>query len=94
MLGIILGAFALCVTMFFVGRHEAENDLKINLGISAVVGIVTALLSIPLGIFALPIGFALCMWAITKFCYLGWGKAALVSASFFIVQIAFALLMR
>ncbi len=78
--------------MYFIGRHEAENDLKINLVISVAVGLATVLFSMLLGIFALPIGFALCMCAVNKFCYLGWGKAALVSACFFGAQIIIGLI--
>ena len=66
-LQMIIGAFALCITMYFVGRHEAENDLRINLMISAAVGVVTGILSVLLGILALPLGFVLCMWAVNKF---------------------------
>ena len=82
MIGIAVGALTLCVTMFLVGRYEAEIDLKVNFGIAVVVGMVTFLLSIPLGLFAVSIGFALCTYLIYKFCYLGWGKSALVALSF------------
>lgn len=92
-LGSIVGAFVLCIAMYVVGRHEAENNLSINLMISFGLAFVTAILAMFLGILALPLAFGIGMWAINKFCYLGWGKAAIVTASFFIAQILISLIM-
>ena len=89
MLGIIIGGFVLVGAMFVVGRHEADASLPKGLMIAAGVSVTMAILSIFLGFLALPIGFALVMWAVHQFCYLGWGKSAAVAGIYFVTMILF-----
>ena len=74
--------------MWVIGRHEAEMSLPIALMIAAGVSAVMWVTSAFLGLLALLIGFALGMWAIHQFCYLGWGKSAAVTAIWFAGLIA------
>ena len=37
----------------------------------------------------LSIGFALVMWAVPQFCYLGWGKSAAVAGIYVVTMILF-----
>lgn len=88
MLGIIIGAVVMIGAMWLVGRHEAEMSLPIALMIAAGVSVTMWILGALIGPVAFLIGFVLGMWAIQKFCYLGWGKSAAVTAIWFGALIA------
>ena len=80
------------MALYLVARHEAELSLPKCLMIAVGVNVVTGLLGLVIGIYALAAGFTLAMWAIHQFLYVGWGKSAIVSAVYFIsiviVQVA------
>jgi hypothetical protein len=93
MLGIILSALILMGALYVVAKHDAEIDFPrmalVSLGITIV-----ALLSSPLGIFALPVIAVATAWILVRFCYVSWNQASIVTAIYLVTQIGLALLLR
>ncbi|MEM9237745.1 MAG: hypothetical protein AAGB14_13285 [Verrucomicrobiota bacterium] len=91
MLGSLISAAAMSLTMYLIARHEAEMSLPITFLIAFGVSFTTAILSIFLGPLALIVGFAGAAWATHQFCYLRWPHAFITASVFVVVQFGLAL---
>ncbi|HWB05378.1 MAG TPA: hypothetical protein VG796_20255 [Verrucomicrobiales bacterium] len=94
MLGLLISAGLLCLSMYLVARNEAEINFAIVLLICLGVTVLNFLIARPLGYFSIPVIFAALAWALHQFCTLRWSKAILVTAVYVVVSTAFALLLR
>jgi hypothetical protein len=94
MAGIAISALLLCVIMFVVARHEADYSLPKVLMVSAGISIVSLLLSMAIGLLAVPVIIGLTMWALHEFCFLRWSRAAIVTGIYIACQIGISLALR
>lgn len=91
MAGIAISTLLLCVIMFLVARHEADYSLPKVLMISAGISISSLLLTLALGLLAIPLIIGLTIWALHEFCYLRWSRAAIVTGIYIVCQIGLSM---
>jgi hypothetical protein len=94
MIGLIISAALLCLSMFLVARHEAEINFAIVLLICLGVTVLSYLLARPLGYFSIPVVFGALAWALHQFCCLRWSRALLVTAVYVVASTLLALVLR
>ena len=87
MLGILFSTVILCGLMHFTARHEAEYSFGRVAIISAVISLLSLLLTLGIGLWGVPLTLAALAYALHEYCYLRWPKAILVTFLYVVLNV-------
>jgi hypothetical protein len=91
---ILLQAFILCGLLYLIARHEADFDFaKVAMVVAGITfgNFFIELSLLPrIGLFTILVEIAFVVFMTTKFCWLRWWKAVIVSVLFVAAQVGMA----
>ncbi len=79
--------------LWLVARHEAELSFPRILLLSVGITVLSLLLSLAIGAFALPLIIAATAYGLVRFCYVTWTQAWIVTGIYLATQIGLSLLL-